>query len=381
MKNDSESPQNVASGLVHKLEKENIDLRHQINEMESFLSDYGLHWIGEKDSSKPKSTTNLPQAVDMKKEFRCDYNLMVENINELNSMTDYNEPQIVESSTGAKFETVKSVQLTLFANGIALYEGPFRSFEDSLTRKFCIDIMDGYFPSELESQFPEGVPFRLVDKREIHFKNETNSVFRSKGYRLGSPTSNETQMGAKRETPEIKNIETQLNENPLTIDQFLNKLPTSVIKNGNMISIREELSSLIKNDQPDKSTKENDGDLIINTPALEDLKLKHPDCDDLFSTVTSNKADQDDEKNIVTLKVKSLSSTESNVYLIKMYYSDTIQQLKDYINSHRKLLGFTSNFDLATMFPRTVIENMNSTLKECGLGVPKANVTLIPQNS
>ena len=112
---------------------------------------------------------------------------MVKNINELNALSDYNEPKIVDfKSNGAKFETSKSVDLTLFANGISLYSGPFRSFHDSLTKKFCIDIMDGYFPSELQEKYPDGVPFNLFDKRDVVFKEERNSVFKSKGYRLGS---------------------------------------------------------------------------------------------------------------------------------------------------------------------------------------------------
>jgi hypothetical protein len=46
--------------------------------------------------------------------------------------------------------------------------------------------MDGYFPSELQSRYPDGVPIQVVDKRDIYFKQESNSVFQSKGYRLGS---------------------------------------------------------------------------------------------------------------------------------------------------------------------------------------------------
>lgn len=78
------------------------------------------------------------------------------NVQELNSLTDYAEAKIVEYSNGAKFETSEPIRFTLYANGIALFNGPFRPFSDALTRKFCIDLMDGYYPSELESRYPDG---------------------------------------------------------------------------------------------------------------------------------------------------------------------------------------------------------------------------------
>jgi hypothetical protein len=92
-----------------------------------------------------------------------------------------------------------------------LYNGPFRSFDESLTKKFCIDITDGYFPSELQEKYPDGVSFNLIDKRDIIFKSdETNSVFQSKGYRLGSSTIHSARY---RATPTITSTnETSINE-------------------------------------------------------------------------------------------------------------------------------------------------------------------------
>ena len=112
--------------------------------------------------------------------------MLIKNAKELNSLTDENEPKIVEFKNGAKFETTKSIKLTLYSNGICLFDGPFRSFDDALTKKFCIDIMDGYFPSELQSRYPDGVPFDVIDKRDVFFKDERSSILKTKGYRLGN---------------------------------------------------------------------------------------------------------------------------------------------------------------------------------------------------
>ena len=82
--------------------------------------------------------------------------MIVKNVQELNSLTDYAEAKIVEYTNGAKFETTESIRFTLYSNGIALFNGPFRPFSDASTRKFCIDLMDGYYPSELQSKYPDG---------------------------------------------------------------------------------------------------------------------------------------------------------------------------------------------------------------------------------
>lgn len=40
-----------------------------------------------------------------------------------------------------------------------LFSGPFRPFSDPVTQQCVQDIHDGYFPSELQTKFPDGVPF------------------------------------------------------------------------------------------------------------------------------------------------------------------------------------------------------------------------------
>ncbi len=329
-------PQNKSVDVIQKLEKENLDLRNQINEMEEFLNDYGLHWVGnsKKKDENNENTLNLltSTAADTSKDamFKCDYDLIIQNINELNSMTDYNEPTINYTKNGAKFETKKSVPLILYANGISLYDGPFRSFNEALTKKFCIDIIDGYFPSELETAYPDGVPFSVVDKREVFFKDNRNPVLKSDGYRLGNPKNN----------TEI--IETQLKKDPMTIEQFLNKLPTSIIKNGKLINIREDLADKLNHPirKCDEEVKTSSNSYIISTPAFVNLQKQNPNIDTEALFKISRVSDDENSPKISTIRVKSLNSTEQDSYLIKMYYTDTVQQLKNHIKIYRYFFPF-----------------------------------------
>jgi hypothetical protein len=53
------------------------------------------------------------------------------------------------------------VPLILYANGILLFSGPFRPYTDATTIQFVQDILDGYFPSELQSRYPDGTPLKV----------------------------------------------------------------------------------------------------------------------------------------------------------------------------------------------------------------------------
>lgn len=53
------------------------------------------------------------------------------------------------------------MSLKFYKNGMIVQDGPLRSYEDPATTSFLKDILDGYFPSELQEAYPEGVPFKV----------------------------------------------------------------------------------------------------------------------------------------------------------------------------------------------------------------------------
>ena len=55
------------------------------------------------------------------------------------------------------------IPLTLYANGIIMFHGPFRPFSDQTTQMCIRDLMDGYFPSELQTRYPDGVPIAVSE--------------------------------------------------------------------------------------------------------------------------------------------------------------------------------------------------------------------------
>lgn len=83
------------------------------------------------------------------------------------------------------------------------------------------DILDGYFPFDLKRQYPEGVPLKPVDFTEEDYNRESiqsNPKFKAFG-----------------------DLERDAGPGGMSKDEFLSHFPKNVIKNGNIIPIREEL--------------------------------------------------------------------------------------------------------------------------------------------
>ncbi|KYM78190.1 UBX domain-containing protein 11 [Atta colombica] len=155
-----------------------LTLEHKISEMEKFLADYGLIWVGD-----TKSTTNVDSSNNY---INMCYEQLVTNIDQLNLAAGKGEVHIHhnEKGGGATFKTPSCMALKFYKNGICINGGPLRSYHDSTAISFIRDILDGYFPSELQQEYPDGVPFMIEDHRtDLYIDNSVS--FPGQGYRLG----------------------------------------------------------------------------------------------------------------------------------------------------------------------------------------------------
>ncbi|XP_071569941.1 uncharacterized protein [Temnothorax nylanderi] len=162
-----------------------LTLEHKISEMEKFLADYGLIWVGD-----PKNTTNVDGSNNY---INACYEQLVANIDQLNLAAGKGEVHIHhnEKGGGATFKTPPCMTLKFYKNGMWVNGGPLRSYDDPSAISFIRDILDGYFPSELQQEYPDGVPFMIEDRRtELHV--DDSACFPGQGYRLGkqSPVDN-----------------------------------------------------------------------------------------------------------------------------------------------------------------------------------------------
>ena len=135
--------------------------------------------------------------------------------------------------------------LTLYNNGLSLFAGPFRPYSDPTTHQVIKDLTDGYFPSELQGSYPDGVPLQISDQREVHFKQRpVLGDFPGSGHQLGGdkgpsrllPAGSQLRTSPKpralRETSQL------VGQRQVSLDQFLARLPQSVVKGGRVLDIR-----------------------------------------------------------------------------------------------------------------------------------------------
>ncbi|XP_038654164.1 UBX domain-containing protein 11 isoform X4 [Scyliorhinus canicula] len=153
-----------------------LQLQNQVWEMEKFLNDYGMIWIGSekdeassvylKEEEEPQEPPDpsgliLHPGDSAMKSFQVDFDLVLENIKDLNILAGEGEARIEHITGGARLKRPDPLSLTLFKNGIVMFNGPFRSFNELSTQHCLQDIMDGYFPSELQHKYPAGIPMKV----------------------------------------------------------------------------------------------------------------------------------------------------------------------------------------------------------------------------
>lgn len=122
------------------LELENDRLRCQVQEMEAFLADYGLIWVGNTEESDSDSgfswknfqkvsyfTFRLKFELFVVDESGIDWRKIVNNLHELNELAGIDRAQ---AQTGNKFGQLvhnsPHLKISLYSDGVLLGAGPFR---------------------------------------------------------------------------------------------------------------------------------------------------------------------------------------------------------------------------------------------------------------
>ncbi|XP_060063648.1 UBX domain-containing protein 11-like isoform X2 [Ylistrum balloti] len=363
---------------VNEAEKKCLLLQQKVHEMEAFLADYGMVWVGDKSNpnsdvynDEGSSTTSSEgdtwrpgTSVSNQPEFEVDFNSVIENIRELNVLAGEGVSKIQHTTDGARLKPPDPVQFTLYSNGMMLYSGPFRSFSDPMTQTFMRDIMDGYFPSELQNRYPDGVPFVIRDLRSVHFNDKRAAAFAGAGQVLGGDTKpsrlvpsnldkasqvSEPVRMFRKDTQEKLEVTSEHPGKKMSSEQFLNKLPKNVIKDGKVIDIRESVHDTLKGG---KSTVP--PVTVVDTDVVKDMR-KRLELEESKRPSTP--------RDISTLRVKSDSGNQT--YILKMKFWETIGDLRKYIDIHRPM-GLPE-YQIVSTYPTKVYDNNSASLESAGL--------------
>uniref|UniRef100_A0A670Y6U2 UBX domain protein 11 n=1 Tax=Pseudonaja textilis TaxID=8673 RepID=A0A670Y6U2_PSETE len=199
------------------------------------------------------------------------------------------------------------------------------------------DIMDGFFPSELQSRYPNGVPFQVTDRRDVSFQErKLPGYFPGYGQAVGR---------SKPSGPK------------LTMEQFLNKLPKSLVRDGQVIDIREDLKKTLQV----RCCLIFHEVVLVETPSLTALRKR----------LEGKQKTECSGTNISTLRIKSEDGEKT--YIVKMSFTETIGDLRQHLAQNRG--EALQPYEILSTFPLQVYNNDAASLEECGL-VPNAFLLL-----
>ncbi|XP_054658195.1 UBX domain-containing protein 11 isoform X1 [Grus americana] len=343
------------SSIAEELEIRCLQLQTQVWEMERFLNDYGLIWVGERheqledlesleDEELPTRSFWKPgDAVVFK--HRIDFDLILENVKDLNVLAGEGISQVKHTPGGARLRQPEPLPLTLYQNGIVMFNGPFRPYEDPSAQQCLQDIMDGYFPSELQTRYPDGIPLQVTDRRDVVFQErDLPGRFPGQGQVVGYSKSSEVQETTKIPGPRVSS------------EQFLNKLSKPFKHGREAIGVGGSARAAQQGSDGVRSSRE----ILVETPRLS--------APERVKTAEETEASAPD---VCTLRIKSESGEQT--YIVKMLFIETIGDLRQHLAHARG--GDSNSYEIISTFPQRVYTDNSRSLQECGL-IPTASLLL-----
>jgi hypothetical protein len=387
LKKSTEEPGYILQQMNH-FKHENIKLAKKIIDMEEFLADYGLVWVGknEEKSCQPrrlnegKENTNDDDDEEVEEndgdinneehhqhpyQQHLSYADFAKAVQELNAII-YSEPsQVMTDNRKARLvsavERTEKIRIIFYQNGIMIQNGPFRPNHSSSFQSFVQDIVDGYFPSEFKNQYPDGVLFDLLDHHSIPYTNEHFQQHYS-----------------------------------LSSSQFLSRLPKAMIKDGEIINIRNDIeeklgkgkgkggssSSHLQPSNISNNLNNNNNNSKMTTAVTRPTTTTIATTNILNTFVTRNKLleqstsnHQPSKEEIVHIHIRWCDEKKT-VFQAAMFAHDTIQHLREEIARHLTIDVQTdlhcTTIELRSAYPSKLLTD-EMTFKEAGL-VPNGTI-------
>ncbi|XP_053433030.1 UBX domain-containing protein 11 isoform X2 [Nycticebus coucang] len=342
-----------------ELETMCMQLQRQVGEMERFLSDYGLQWVGEPMDQEDSEGKAVPEDgerdwMTAKKFWKpgdsfappeVDFDRLLASLKDLSELVAEGDTQVMPVPGGARLHILEPIPLKLYRNGIMMFDGPFRPFYDPSTQRCLRDILDGFFPSELQRLYPDGVPFKVSDLRNQVYLEDGLDPFPGEGRVVGRQRMHKS-LDSVVEHPGSK----------MTIEKFLNSLPKCVIRQGEVIDIRGPIRDTLQNCCPLPAPVQ---EIVVETPTLVAERERSQDSPDRPAPLLS------------MLRIKSENGEQA--FLLMMRPEDTIGDVRALLAQARAMDATT--FDIFSTFPPRVYHDDGLTLQAAGL-VPNAALLL-----
>uniref|UniRef100_A0A8C6FI48 UBX domain-containing protein 11 n=1 Tax=Moschus moschiferus TaxID=68415 RepID=A0A8C6FI48_MOSMO len=328
-------------------------LQRQVGEMERFLGDYGLQWVGEPTDQEEDSEDGETDWMTAKKFWKpgdslvppeVDFDRLLASLKDLSELVGDSDTQLMLVPDRVPHQTLEPIPLRLYRNGIVMFDGPFRPFHDPSTQRCLRDILDGFFPSELQRLYPDGVPFKVSDLRSQVYPENGLDPFPGEG----------RVVGLQRIRKPLDSIEHPGSR--MTAEKFLNRLPKFVIRQGEVIDIRGPIRDTLQNCCPLPVRIQ---EIVVETPALAAERERNRESPESPAPPLS------------MLRIKSENGEQA--FLLMMRPEDRVGDVRDLLAQARAVEPTT--FEIFSTFPPTVYNDDALTLQAAGL-VPNATLLL-----
>ncbi|XP_032217633.1 UBX domain-containing protein 11 isoform X3 [Mustela erminea] len=262
------------------LETTCLRLQRQVEEMERFLGDYGLQWVGE--SADQEGSDNQADSEDGKRDWmtakkfwkpgdslappEVDFDRLLASLKDLSELVVDGDTQVTPMPGGARLHVLEPIPLKLYRNGLMMFDGPFRPFRDPSTQRCLRDLLDGFFPSELQRLYPNGVPFKVSDLRNQVYPENGLDPFPGEGRVVGRQRIHKLPDRMEHPAPPQAKAPNALPAgSKMTPEKFLNRLPKFVIRQGEVVDIRGPIRDTLQNCCPWPAQVQ---EIVVETPAL-----------------------------------------------------------------------------------------------------------------
>lgn len=325
-----------------------------------------------KHDDESKNRSDDPPAVsDTHDHFAVDVEKLLASIAELNAVAGDGKSSVVVGAGGERrLEPRRAKTLTLFRDGFVVDDAPrtFRAFATSTrNRSYVRDLADGFFPYEYKEAYPEGVPFKLLDR-----SHESGAP---PGHAFVAFTGNRARLDGKRgedKTRVVQKTETEGEKKKDTA--FLEKLPRVVVRDGAVVRVREGVGAAMRGAGGAPARTQTVLETTVARGCFRAL-LEAEGCSNGVDAARDDDAvrSRDAETCVSTLRVKGMDGQK--MYIVKLAGDDTVGKLRRYLRSAGA--GDDDNFEIRNAYPPRTFADDALTLRDAGL-VPNATLLLRP---
>ena len=274
----------------------------------------------------------LPKTIDIK--------VLERRIDEMNAIIyeeQGNNAQF-ESEDGKifKLKQKKEILISFYKNGLIIEGYQFFPYESETSQKIIQDIIDGYSPYILHDRYPHGVLMKIENHVKILYEPNINK--------------------------NIKNLNDPGEQTYMSPKEFVNIFPNKIIKNGNILNIKEDMEKILNINKDELKNKDNSKN-EENEFNLYDEKNKEIKDEDLcklkIKVVTVDK--------IINVKIPKNKHINELFDFVKKYVNDNLKKISSTLKINNiNDYGFIMTFPFKILF-YDKNKNKENTLDKCGL--------------